>query len=411
MEKKHYEEMLLNLNACIANNVFQNKKIYLFGHCNATEELADLLLNRGYSVEAILDNNAEKYGKRYGNIIIEAPMRILTETQKSVVCIAARAYEAMAKQLKSLGYTGQIYKMIEYNSFAEYSLSDDTIVRKRRRLKLGMIKLAALKEKHKADFYFLCPFAALGDICFMMSYLPYFAKQKGISNCFIGVIGEACAQTVGLFGEYETESFSQQDMDEMIQAVVYTKDKDSFIPHQDRPYVIDLHKALYIKKIPLEQIYCCGVFGLPKETKPYRPTHWKPYRDLDKIQKGRSVILSPYAKSVTTLSSRVWQQIVKDYTERGFQCYTNVVRDEKPLEGTLPVSPELAEIQPLAEYAGTFIGIRSGLCDVLRYADCTKIALYPDYNYCDTKWKAIDMYALKGWENLVVKEDFVWKRP
>ncbi len=61
------------------------------------------------------------------------------------------------------------------------------------------------------------------------------------------------------------------------------------------------------------------------------------------------------------------------------------------------------------EYAGTFIGIRSGLCDVIRTANCKKIALYPDYQYCDTKWKSIDMYAIEGFENIVVKDDFKWE--
>ena len=54
--------------------------------------------------------------------------------------------------------------------------------------------------------------------------------------------------------------------------------------------------------------------------------------------------------------------------------------------------------------------IRSGLCDVIREASCQKIALYPDYYYCDTKWKAIDMYRLESWENIVVEEGFQWKK-
>jgi len=35
------------------------------------------------------------------------------------------------------------------------------------------------------------------------------------------------------------------------------------------------------------------------------------------------------------------------------------------------------------------------------------VALYPDYNYCDTKWKAIDMYAIEGWNNLVVGDEYL----
>ena len=50
------------------------------------------------------------------------------------------------------------------------------------------------------------------------------------------------------------------------------------------------------------------------------------------------------------------------------------------------------------------------MCDVIRTADCRKIALYPDYNYCDTKWKSIDIYKIDGFENIIVKDDFVWKK-
>ena len=83
--------------------------------------------------------------------------------------------------------------------------------------------------------------------------------------------------------------------------------------------------------------------------------------------------------------------------------------DERALPGTIPISPAVSEIQSVVEWAGTFIGIRSGICDVLREASCRKVALYPDYNYCDTKWKAIDIYRLEGWENIVVGEGFKWE--
>ena len=102
-------------------------------------------------------------------------------------------------------------------------------------------------------------------------------------------------------------------------------------------------------------------------------------------------------------------EIVEYYREEGYQCFTNVVGDEKVLPNTIPISPAINEIQSVVERAGTFIGIRSGICDVLREASCRKVALYPDYNYCDTKWKAIDIYWLEGWENLVVGEGFQWK--
>ncbi len=67
-------------------------------------------------------------------------------------------------------------------------------------------------------------------------------------------------------------------------------------------------------------------------------------------------------------------------------------------------------MKSVVERAGTFIGIRSGLCDVIRTADCHKIALYPDYHYCGTRWTAAEIYAIEGFENIVVNGDFQWLR-
>lgn len=276
MDKLHYEEMVKQVNGLIQETFIQEKKIFLFGHCHATEKLADLLLNKGFSIAAILDNNTAKHGKNYHGIIIYPPQIILSESQEqTLVCIAARAYAAMADQLQRLGYRGQIRKLVDYNSYSEYSLSSDTLARKKQRLERGLDLLKKFQQRYPDHFKILCPFSALGDIYFTMSYLPYFIQKRKIKQWVIGVIGKACAEVVKIFGKYTVEVFSQRDMDETIQAALYTQDKNTFIPHQDRPYVVNLSKVLYIKCIPLEQIYCCGVFGLPVSAKvlPLQP-YW-----------------------------------------------------------------------------------------------------------------------------------------
>lgn len=412
MDREHYTEMSANLDELIAKQGIQGKTIYLFGHCNAAEELAALLEQKGFAVKAILDNNVAKYGHTYREIPIVPPRTILEEkVGETIVCIAARAYEAMNEQLCGMGFTGEVVKLVDYNSYAEYSLSDDTILRKRQRMERGIRLKDELENRYPGCFKVLCPFPALGDIFFAMSYLPYYLEKRKIDGTRVVccVVGSACGQVVSLFGaSNNVVCLSQKKMDELVQACLYTEDRNSFIAHQDRPYVVNLHRALYVKCIPLELIYRCGVFGLSTDTEPVRPNNLQEYPEVGKIRRGKAVILSPYAKSVTALPKKVWAEIVADYKGRGFQCFTNVVGEEEPLEGTAGISPAIAQLQSLVEWAGTFIGIRSGLCDILKYADCNKTALFPDYNYCDTRWKAIDMYAIDGWKNLVVKDDFIW---
>ena len=347
----------------------------------------------------------------YQGIPIVSPSSILSEdSEEAVVCIATRFYEAMHSQLRKLGFTGEIQKMVDYNTYAEYSLSDETIGKKMKRVEKGMQMVEELEKKYPSYVRIFCPFSVLGDIYFCMSYLPYFLDRQGINDYIVCAAGQACAKVVELFDNCPVEIMEQRELDAIIQAELYSQDENAFIAHQDRPYVVNLFKALYIKKISLEKIYCCGVFGLSQETKPVIPRYWREYGDLKSIEKGRAVILSPYAKSVTELRAEVWNEIVSDYLEQGYQVLTNVAGEEKPLQGTKPISPKICEMKSVVEWAGTFIGIRSGMCDVIRTAKCRKIALYPDYNYCDTKGKAIDIYGIDDFENVVVGDNFVWKR-
>lgn len=403
MDKLHFEEMTDNLNRLEQSGALQNCKLYLFGHCNATEVLAKLLQERGYEVCGILDNNVSKQGMVYCGIPVIDPKSIkAVEGVATLVCIAARAYAAMVKQLRQLGYSGRIEKLVDYNSYAEYSLSEKTILRKKQRLERGIQKLLEVRNCYSGCFRVYCPFSALGDVYYTMAYLPYFLEKRNVSEYIVFVVGRACADVVGLFGVKRVEVLTQQEMDEQVQAVLFTRDKEAYISHQDRPYVVDLYKVLYVKKISLEGMYKYGVFALEEDCIPVRPVNLEHAPEIEQIPKGRAVILSPYAKSVTNIPVEYWGKIIQNYSSKGYVLYTNVTEQEEALPGTQRLEVSLAQIQSVVERAGTFIGLRSGLCDVIRDAKCRKIALYPDCCYSDTQWKMEEIYHLEGWENIVI---------
>lgn len=398
------EEMKRNFDILFQEGAAELPNIYLFGHCNASEELAELFLEKGYCVKGILDNNVSKHGTAYKSIPVVSPEEVMKgRGEETIVCIAARAYAAMKEQLTRMGYRGGIRKMVDYNSFAEYSLSEETLSRMQERLGRGIRLLEEQRKRYAGYYRIYCPFSALGDVYYTMSYLPYFLQRRNICKCVVFVVGQACGDVVGLFESGVAEILEQRNMDESIQAVLYTEDRQAFISHQDRPYVVNLAKALYAKKITLEMIYRCGVFGLDKDCVPSRPSRLDKSGLLSEIRKGKAVILAPYAKSVTNIPKVYWKQIIEYYVQRGYQLFTNVAQGEQALEGTREIRVKLSELQSVVEYAGIFIGIRSGVCDVIREAACRKIALYPDCCYSDTRWKMAEIYHLEGFENIVVK--------
>ena len=409
MDRQRYDEMIKNVTN--RKTDLSEKRVFIFGHCEASLTLADFLFENKIYPVAILDNNETKYGLDYKGIPVVSPEKNLDlYKNNAIVLIVTRFYEAMNSQLRKLGFMGEVVKLVDYNTYAEYSLSIETIERKCQRVNHGRDIINKLKEKYRDTFLIFCPFNALGDIYFCMSYLSEFLRRRSISKYAVCVPGRGCGNVAKLFGAENVEIYEQSELDAAIQAVIYSQDEECFIAHQDRPYVVNLHSYLKLKKIPLEKVYCTGIFGLPVNTDPVRPDRWTEWREIEKINEGKAVILSPYAKSVTALPCEIWNDIVADYLEKGYQVFTNVCGDERPLARTEALVAELCEMKSILEIAGTFIGIRSGLCDVISTVNCKKIALYPDYNYCDTKWKSIDMYSIDGFENIVVGEGFRWKK-
>ena len=126
MDSEQYREMRENFQAAAEACSLRDRKIYLFGHCGATEELADLILNQGYGIEAILDNSRTKQGRQYRGIVIREPSAVLEhDSRKSVVFLVTRFYEAMYAQLRKLGFDGKVQKLVEYDTGAVFSFTGD----------------------------------------------------------------------------------------------------------------------------------------------------------------------------------------------------------------------------------------------------------------------------------------------
>ena len=397
MEYRLYLEMINNLRDSIERDFLSDRDVFLFGHCEASIKIAEELLDIGIRPVAILDNNSAKQGLDYKGICIVEPEQIIGNVSDPIVLIATRFYESMAAQLRGLGFKGEIRRLVKYNTYAEYSLSEETINRKYRRCERGYELIKKMEEEHKGEFFVLCPFPALGDIYYCMSFLQEFLTRRNIYEAMVCVSSKACAKVVELYGRTAIVCH-QHDLDSIIQAAIYYSYSNAFIAHHDRPYVVNLHRALYDHAIPFVQIYRDGVFGLGNDVKPMYPVKWREFDNKIGIREGKAAILSPYAKSVANISMDIWGRIVSVLKEKDYQVFTNVTENELPLPGTVSICPDITELKSVVEKAGLFIGIRSGLCDLIQTANCRKIVIFPDYYYCDTEWKTIDLFYLEGFE-------------
>jgi hypothetical protein len=369
-------------------------ELYAFGHTAATEEIRSRLERYDIALTGILDNNRAKQGSSLHGVPVIPPDAVAGLRVPSVVLIASRFHGEMRQQLIDLGYAGEIIRVGTASIGADTASGTD---RDR-----GARLLDQIRTAHPDHHLIVCPFGALGDVYWALAYLPAFAVPP-----VVVVVGERCRQVARLFGHEDVHSLTQAEMDDLVAAVAASGAKDATIAHHDRPYGEGAPvRVLDERFVPFVEMYRDLVYNLPPGSRPRAPS-----RDVrrearpswaSKIPRGRGVLMAPYANSVVPVPWSFWEGTAERHTSQGDVVATIVHGEEDPVRGTLALEIPIPELLEAAQHAGTFIGLRSGLCDLVHTARARKVHVFPDAYYSTTPYKVSDFFALPGWESVVL---------
>ena len=126
----------------------------------------------------------------------------------------------------------------------------------------------------------------------------------------------------------------------------------------------------------------------------FRTLDKKLKRDLKKrgINEGKTVILSPYAYCVRPVSPLFWVLLAKDLQTRGYKVLVMLNPEtERNDFGLKEIFFSYEDSAAVLEYAGHFIGLRSGFCDIISEVKCNKVILYPtNFEYFDGPYHRAD---------------------
>ena len=117
---------------------------------------------------------------------------------------------------------------------------------------------------------------------------------------------------------------------------------------------------------------------------------------------SKIVIISPYSySSPFNLEKEFWIELTKKLKELGYIVMTNASKKEEIIDGNLRINFGFQEMIAIAEEIGFFIGIRSGLFDIISSTNCRKIILYPKFTYPFSKINYKDMDILSKGRNVI----------
>lgn len=400
MQGIHKQEMMETVARYLPE--LREKKVIIFGHCNAGEELLSHLEESGVSVHCFLDNNPRKQGSYQGEIPIYATayLKDFSGTD-SIVLIITRYFHTMANQLRGQGYDGTVVEVVEFQSFQAFSTEVSVFSQKVDRVKRGFATLEKMKES--GQFLVVCPYRALGDVYWGMSYLPALLEKKKISSCAVAVVGNPCRQVAEMFGHEDVFVLDQKEMDAVLQAIVLTEEPQAVIAHHNHFYIDPSFQILQKKFILFSDYFRDIVYGLPSDTQKSKPTKIQPLSPQiqRQIPEKKSVIMAPYANSVVEAPMTFWETLAQEYEEQGFSVFSNVVDGQAPIPHTTALALPLGEMIAAVQWAGVFVSIRSGLCDVVDSAQCEKILVFPSCPFSTTPFQVDAFFALEGWKPMI----------
>jgi hypothetical protein len=402
--QKFFADIEKRVDRLARNGVFDDKKIVLFGASVTDGRCKRLLEERGFAVDAVIDNSKEKAGREYLGLTVRSPEEVLAPFDKDrVILITSPTYwSEMTHQVVQMGYS----KRTQVFSVGARPRQKAWWVFLRRLTSAAKGSMALRKLARGADgkrTAFLTPVPPAGDVYVECLFIRQYVRKNNVQRFVIAVPNAACRRMVELFG---FDDVVVLDEDVLWNIVDYAR-----IARRGPEHLVVMHypslngsvaQMQGYKGLNFEKMFRYASFDLADDVPHDLPSSGS---DPDAIRAalvsnglrpGRTVILAPYARSlVHGHDEQFWNALAAELTARGYDVCTSGFGPEEPaVAGTALLQFPFAQAVQFVETAGFFVGLRSGLCDVISPARAVKVILHERGPWFKTSM--FDMFSLNA---------------
>lgn len=357
-------------------------RIALFGLTKTAQAAREQL--KGYQIEAFLDNDSGKWGRRLAGIPVLNPNEFENRNKENAdlkILICSRQYREIISQLMEMGYERERQLFFIYSEQLGRDLSEATekyILEKR--ILEGKRIYEEIRRAYPMEWILVRPHTGTGDIYLLGGYIRHIMHRVGKEKVILTVPRSSEKKVAELFG---------------MNAVVYPMEKawkllafvrlvgferlnvfsDNCNIDQERTAGIEGYKNIdmhtLFQKMVFERNTKITYFNFKQENSDFL---FEKYG----LKKGKTVLFAPYSGSYQWFSIEQWERLAVSLVKKGYSVCTNIGgREETAVKGTVAVNISYNRIIDFVNRAGFFIGLRSGLCDVVTASSTVMIVLYP----------------------------------
>ena len=360
--------------------LLNNREVYLFGVSDNTRQIIQILRELQIEPTNVIDNDSAKQNSYCSRLKVISFETVKYPSADHKLYIIYSAYwREMVPQLEEMGVKRRnIWRLIPKLG---------SILRLFYAAHRGKLYRNKLIEKYGNVPIFLCPYTGTGDVYLIGTFWEEYIRQKGIQDYVFIVITGACKKIASLFDIRNIELVREKKYAAyLITYYLYDAEKGKIKILNDCWAQVHTNQTEWFrgyKGLYFTQLFRKFVFDLPDDVKPQHPK----YKDesirvneifeKNELVKGQTIIISPYSNTLADLPEEFWEIIVKGLVCRGYLVGTNsggptepAIKGSKELYFPLDIAPQVVE------WAGGFIGIRSGLCDVISGTSAKKVILY-----------------------------------
>jgi hypothetical protein len=363
--------------------LLRDKKILLFGASFFSREVKNCLSELGFAIDGVIDNDSRKIGIACMGMRVQRPEDALLPYDDGfvVLILSGGFYREMTRQLRLMGYSENRhvfvlnFKIDESPPVMAYAAA--------RTIRGNAAYRKLMQGMPEKSVLFIAPYTGTGDIYLIGLFFREYLRRNGISEYVFVVVSGACKKVAEMFGIWNIVVVKPAVADDMIHCRCFLREDWPVVVLNDGWLGEPSQWLRGYKGLHFEKVFRRFVFGFDDSVPFALPPKMDCREETDALflkhglKKGETVVLSPYSNTLFDLPGDLWRRIVEHCKGLGYAVCTNCAgASEKAIAGTEAVFFPLSLAKAFLDAAGYFIGVRSGLCDIISASSCKKIVLY-----------------------------------